>query len=750
MKITKRIVALFMLVLMVLSTVVTLSGCTKSDEEYITNIDELDNSKYTITLDAGSAAALSAKTTFPDATFTYSKSAADAYLAVSNGTADAFVYGKLYMQYAIASESFDNLTILDGVIDSANIAAGINPKRDDLVSPINAFIEQIKSDGTFDDMYNRWVVKADDTMPEIAKAENPDKTIHFGTSGLVVPMNYYGENNEITGFDVEFMQRLALYLNADYTIEVMGFDPLIASLQTDRLDVVVTDLNITKEREEVINFSEPYFVSDTAVLVRKSNDVGTAINSIDELDGKTIGCIAGSAYDKKVAEKYPNSQISAHITYSELIQSLKNGSIDAYITDEPMSGFQVKETSGIKALDGMITEDKYGFILNKDDTELCDEINACIAEFRETGVLESLRQKWVVVADNPKIELPENWDKSKGTLKVCLSLDSVPFAYLAGEDAVGYDVELMYMIAQNLGYDLEITSYDFTALISGIVSKRENIAIGCITYTDERAESVLFTNSTYDSGTVAIVLDENAKNGSFIESIKDSFDKTFLKENRWKLITDGLLVTVELALFTLICGTLIGFAFSFMLRSKKRAVSGLANLMSTIIDGLPILIILMVLYYIVFAKTTLPAVLIGVIGLSLDFANAVAGILNTGVAAIDKGQIEAAESMGYSKWKIFIRIVFPQAVNHMFGQYTGSVIGMVKGTSIIGYITVQDLTKAGDIIRSRTYEAFFPLLVTAIIYFIIARIFVTILKAVAKNINPKNRKRIIKGVNIHD
>ena len=745
---SKRTAAVLSLIAFTLC--IFLSGCQSTDGG-VESFEQLNDGKYTITLDAGSAAAISAKEKFPNANFTYSTSASDAYLAVSSGKADAFVYGKLYMQYAIASESLDDLAILDGVVDTADIAAGVNPKKKALVKPINEFIKQIKADGTLDDMYKRWVVNADTKMPDIAKANNPKTKIRFGTSGMLVPMNYIANDKQLTGFDVEFMKRLALYLNADFTIETMSYDALISSLQTDRLDVAVSDLNITDERKEVILFSDSYMTSETAVIMKSDRIASSGkIDSLDDIDGKNVGYAEGSAYLDKIKSRFPNSQTYPYMSYAELIQALQNGRIDAYITDEPMAKFQMKETTGIKTIDEMITTDRYGFILNKNNTELCDEINKVLAEFRDNGTLDRLKKKWVEGEGDEKIELDDTADTSRGTLRVSTCLDSIPFAYLADNEIVGYDIELIRLIAQRLGYKVEITEYQFEMIINAIVSEKEDIAVGCITYTPERAESVLFTDSTYDSGTVAMIADSSVKQAGFFENLAGSFERTIIRENRWKLIVDGLLVTIELSLLSMIFGTLLGFAFSFPLRSKNKLISRTASIISTILDGLPLLIILMVLYYIIFAKTNLSAITIGVIGLSLDFANSVAGTLNTGVKAVDKGEIEAAVSMGYKKRQIFTKIIFPQAANHMFPHYAGSVISLVKGTSIIGYITVEDLTKAGDIIRARTFEAFFPLVLTAVIYFIIARILVAVLSVFAKKLNPKRRKRTVKGVDTHE
>lgn len=492
------------------------------------------------------------------------------------------------------------------------------------------------------------------------------------------------------------------------------------------------------------------FVHGNGNTVAFADQNSDYITELEQLKGQDIGCLSGSSYISDVNSFFDGCTVIEYNTYAELIAALKSKRIQAYIADEPMVHSQIRETDGLVSLNKMITKDRYGFIFNLNDTKLCNDINKVLGELTNQGVLDELKEKWISSESEPVFDTAQPWDKPNGVLRVGLALDSEPFAYLHNNETVGYDVELLYMIAEKLGYGIKITSYEFPSLIDSISAEKEDIGIGCITYTPERAENILFTNSTYESGTVAVVLSDTASSKSFWSKICDSFEKTFLRENRWQLVTNGLLVTIELSVLTLIFGTLAGFCFSFLLRSKIRAVRDISGIISTIIDGLPLLIILMVFYYILFAKTTLSAITIGVIGLSLEFANSVAGILNIGIETVDKGQTEAAESMGYSRWKIFTKIVFPQAVIRIFSQYIGAVTGMIKGTSIIGYITVVDLTKAGDIIRSHTYEAFFPLIAVALIYFALSQIIAAVLKSVSKKINPKHRKRQIKGVKMYD
>ncbi len=128
----------------------------------------------------------------------------------------------------------------------------------------------------------------------------------------------------------------------------------------------------------------------------------------------------------------------------------------------------------------------------------------------------------------------------------------------------------------------------------------------------------------------------------------------------------------------------------------------------------------MLIYYVVFASVSIDAVLIAILAFALNFAAYVAEIFRTGIEGVDKGQSEAGIAMGFSRLKTFLYIILPQTVRRILPVYKGEFISLVKMTSIVGYIAVQDLTRASDIIRSRTFDAFFPLVMVAILYFFIS------------------------------
>ena len=153
------------------------------------------------------------------------------------------------------------------------------------------------------------------------------------------------------------------------------------------------------------------------------------------------------------------------------------------------------------------------------------------------------------------------------------------------------------------------------------------------------------------------------------------------------------------------------------------------------------------MFFVVFGRVDINPTLVGVISFALIFAVSVAGILNTGIGAIDRGQWEAATSLGFGKIGTFNRVIMPQAVRNMLPLYKSEFVAMMKLTSIVGYISIEDLTKIGDIIRARTYEAFFPLIAIAVIYFFLSALITWTISRVEVHIDPKHKPRKLpKGI----
>jgi polar amino acid transport system substrate-binding protein len=300
---------------------------------------------------------------------------------------------------------------------------------------------------------------------------------------------------------------------------------------------------------------------------------------------------------------------------------------------------------------------------------------------------------------------------------------------------------------------LDIVTMDFSGIIPSIVSGKIDIAF-YLSYTKERAKSIQFLTPMTTDGCVAIVKNKDyqgSRSGgtfltSWFRSLKNSFVRTFITESRYKLILQGLITTIEISVLSVLFGSIFGTLICIMRRSRVKLLSALANVYIRLIQGVPIILILMILYYILFANVDINPVFVAVAGFSINFAAYASEIFRTAIDATDKGQLEAAYALGFSKLKSFKKVILPQALRYIIPIFKGEFISMVKMTSVVGYIAIQDLTKMSDIIRSRTFDAFFPLFATAFIYFIITYLFIFALGRIEQHIDPKRRKRVVKGI----
>jgi polar amino acid transport system substrate-binding protein len=216
---------------------------------------------------------------------------------------------------------------------------------------------------------------------------------------------------------------------------------------------------------------------------------------------------------------------------------------------------------------------------------------------------------------------------------------------------------------------------------------------------------------------------------------------------------EGIGVTMLISLSAAVGGSAFGFGLYMLSRSDKKSVRTItkcvAKVYSRIISGTPVVVILMILFYVVFGNVRdMSGILVAIIGFTLLFGAAVYSMLKTGVATVDYGQTEAAYSLGYTDTAAFYRIVLPQAMPFILSPLKGDMSALLKATAVVGYIAVQDLTKMADIVRSRTYDALFPLRSIAVIYFILEALINLSAKRVEPLFDPKRRKRedILKGV----
>jgi His/Glu/Gln/Arg/opine family amino acid ABC transporter permease subunit len=222
----------------------------------------------------------------------------------------------------------------------------------------------------------------------------------------------------------------------------------------------------------------------------------------------------------------------------------------------------------------------------------------------------------------------------------------------------------------------------------------------------------------------------------WLSDFADKFYLNFIAQNRYLLLLNGLKITIYVTLGAVILGILLGVIVALMRISKNRILSGIAGVYLTVIRGTPSLIQLMIIYYVVFSGIRISQVLVAIIAFGINSGAYVGEIVRAGIQSIDKGQTEASRSLGLNHAQTMLYIILPQAFRNILPALANEVITLMKETSIVGYIALQDLTRAGDYIRSRTFNAYMPLLAVAVIYLGMTML----LSAVFKNIERRMHK----------
>ena len=229
----------------------------------------------------------------------------------------------------------------------------------------------------------------------------------------------------------------------------------------------------------------------------------------------------------------------------------------------------------------------------------------------------------------------------------------------------------------------------------------------------------------------------------FFQRIAADFDTNLIVGDRYLMLLSGLGTTLVIALGAAIIGTILGTVIALMRISTWKPLKRvyplrvLASAYVDLIRGTPVVVQLMIMYYIILASTSLSRELIALISFGVNSAAYVSEMVRSGILAIDKGQTEAGRSLGMSHLQTLVLIVLPQSIQVILPNLFNEFIMLLKETSVVGFIGLMDLTKAGDFIRSRTYSAFFPLITVAFIYFTL----ITLLTRVFTSVEKKLRMR---------
>ena len=728
----------------------------RGDADAQPSLEQLNGKRCAV--QTGTISGEAAQSVLPDIILDYYNTQADCLAALRTQKADFWATDEPVARYMLTGNG--DLKIV-GSFDRSSLAA-VFPKTDAgqaLCEQYSAFVDELWESGAMAEIDSVWFGTDEDAkvVPDYDALPDTNGTLRMAADTTLPPFAYVKDNRPL-GYDVDIAARFCAANGYRLEVVPMDFAGVLSSVQTGKCDFAACAITITEERAESVLFSSPTYRSGTVAVVSTAAAAEAAsktpeYQSFSDLAGKRVSMLNGAPFEELVRSRVPDvGEFSYYSTMTDLMLALRSKKTDAILMNNAVSQLAVNRNPDFTLFPQSLQDGVFGLAFAKGDPQR-DIWQAAFDSIPQEAI-QAAWEKWTGADESAKIMPEQDWPGSNGTVKVaaCDTLEPMSYAGEGGE-LKGFDLEIVLMMARELDVRVEFVGMEFSAVLSCVQSGKALIGAGSIIATDERRESVDFID--YQPAAFVLVVrakaEAEAKPG-FLDEVKSSFNKTFLREERWRLFVRGVLTTLLITLLSILFGTLLGFCVFMLCRNGNPAANLVTRFCLWLVQGMPMVVLLMILYYIIFGSVSISGVAVAVVGFTLTFGSAVFGLLKMGVGAVDNGQYEAAYALGYSNRRTFFKIILPQALPHVLPAYKGEIVGLIKATAIVGYIAVQDLTKMGDIVRSRTYEAFFPLIAVTIIYFVLEGLIKLMLSGATWPLDPRHRRteNILKGVKTDD
>ena len=698
---------------------------------------------------------------YPQATVLQFETSADQQLAVLTGKADAGLSDEEGLLEVFAKNP--QLEMFGEPLLKLPMGVGFRKGNTELRDAFNRFLAEIRQSGVYDDMVARWITRHETQMPAVAVA-NPSGTLVAGVSAGGLPFAAI-QDGELVGFDIEMLQRFAASLGKDLSFAQMPFGGLIAANASGKVDLIAASMFITEERQQRIDFSDPYYSTagrayTLASRIAKAPAAAEAplLASLDDLKDKRIGVQLGTVFDIYATKTFPNATVLQFPSFQEVVLAVVAGKVDAGLNDVDTIAEVMRSRTDLATFGEILFSSPVAAGFNKSKPELRLAFDAFLKEIRANGVHADMVERWMNQRSRQMPALPSA--TANGVLVVGTSTTGFPFVAVQDGELAGFDVELARRFGAHIGKEVRFANQEFAGLIAALVSGKVDVIISDMFMTAERAKQIDFSEPYFAQDNAAFGLRANTLPRvaasapapeaadapvelSFIDKVVEGFESNILRERRYLLLWDGLKTTVIISIFATLFGTALGAAVCFMRMSPLALLRLPARCYIALLRGIPVVVLLMLIFYVVFASVSIDPVFVAVIAFGMNFAAYVSEMFRSGIEGIDPGQSEAGIAMGFSRTQTFLYIVLPQMLQRTLPVYKGEFISLVKMTSIVGYIAVQDLTKASDIIRSRTFDAFFPLVMVAVLYFVISWVLMQALEYLERVTDPRSRRRSV-------
>ncbi len=473
---------------------------------------------------------------------------------------------------------------------------------------------------------------------------------------------------------------------------------------------------------------------------------------LDDIADQRVAVLTGSVHDDVVRRRYPSATVLQFNGLADVALALKSGKADVGFSGAEPTQVLLRDEPSLGILEPNAYTLNLGAGFRHEDSATREAYNAFLKEIRANGVHADMARRWIreKSEEMPVIATPGG----KGVLRVGVTaVKGLPWGSKVRDQHIGFDIELVQRFAASQGKTLQYVDLDLSGMVAALAAGKIDMMGSTLAATEERKRLVSFSDPAWQSDSSAFALKSRlaapapgagSAAGGTPEAqpeppgFRQRLYANLVHEDRWQLIAKGLGVTMIIWALSSVFGTLLGVVVCMMRMARRAWLRTIADVYIWLLRGIPVLVLLMLMYYVVFASVNVNAVAVASVAFGLNMAAYSAEMFRTAIQSVDKGQIEAGVAGGFTKLEAFRLIVLPQALRHLLPVYKGELISALKMTSVVGYVAVQDITKASDIIRSRTFDAFVPLITTAIIYLLLAWLITWAIGKIEWRITPRH------------
>ncbi|MBO6134317.1 MAG: ABC transporter permease subunit [Lachnospiraceae bacterium] len=477
---------------------------------------------------------------------------------------------------------------------------------------------------------------------------------------------------------------------------------------------------------------------------KNQKEKSQSIKSVEDAAKSTIAVLTGSSAEQLARNLFKEAEIKTYNLNSDAMYAVeigneKYGMALKFAVDD----YNKKRDNALMLVGDSLRDAETGifFARSEKNKKILPQFNEFLADIKANDEFKKIDDRWFGDEEDIITFDFESLDDTNGTIVFAIDATYPPYAYVYNNSFVGFDVELVYRFCEKYRYGLDVRAVDFSGMLPGIKSGMFDIGGGGNTITEERKKSVDFSDPIKANQMFLYTKNDNKKESfsDLIFKIKESIYITFVEENRYELFLKGLRTTIFMSFASIILGTILSFAICVLRLVSGSIVNKICDIYVSVLQGVPIVVLLLLFYYIIFKSNAIPAEYIAIVAFTLNFSAYVSEILMSAIRSIDVGQWEASYALGFGYIHTFLRFVFPQSLVSSIPVYKGEIISLIKSTAIVGYIAVQDLTKMSDIIRSRTFEPFVPIITVALMYYIFAFVITYILNRFVLKVDWKKR-----------